>query len=109
MSFSGIVIHGKELGRTIGYPTANIALAPWLVEDGVYVLSVTVRDREYRGVGTYREDITLFEAHIFDFDADIYDETISISLLRKIRDNRKFDSFAELKKQIDRDAEEARR
>jgi riboflavin kinase / FMN adenylyltransferase len=52
--------------------------------------------------------MTLFEAHIFDFDTDIYGETISVSVLRKIRDNRKFESFAELKIQIDRDAADAR-
>ncbi len=50
MSFSGIVIHGKKLGRTIGYPTANIELAPGIVEDGVYALSIGFDGINYAGM-----------------------------------------------------------
>ncbi len=50
MSFSGIVIHGKKLGRTIGYPTANIELAPGIVEDGVYALRIGFDGINYAGM-----------------------------------------------------------
>ncbi|MBC7503649.1 riboflavin kinase [Candidatus Gracilibacteria bacterium] len=108
ISFSGIVIHGKKLGHTIGYPTANIALPVGFIDDGVYTLAIDVADVIYRGIGTYRESIELFEAHIFDFDTDIYGETLGITLIRKIRDNQKFDSFDALKNQINKDVEIAK-
>jgi riboflavin kinase/FMN adenylyltransferase len=93
MSFSGIVIHGKQLGRTIGYPTANVALPIGIVDDGVYSLEIDLDGMMYRGVGTYRTSIELFEAHIFDFDADIYGHMMTIAIIRKIRENQKFDSL----------------
>ncbi len=108
MQFSGIVIHGKKLGRTIGYPTANIELAPWLVEDGVYALNIEFDDATYAGMWTYRESITLFEAHVFDFTWDLYGKTLTIEIVNKIRDNRKFDSLEELKIQIQKDQEQAK-
>lgn len=50
MYFSGIVIHGKKLGRTIGYPTANIELAPGIVEDGVYALRIDFDNTAHTGM-----------------------------------------------------------
>lgn len=108
MSFSWTVIHGKKLGRTIGYPTANIELAPWLVEDGVYALKIEFDDTTYAGMWTYRENITLFEAHVFDFSWDLYEKTLIITIVWKIRDNRKFESLDELKMQIQKDQETAK-
>ena len=108
ISFSGIVIHGKKLWRTIGYPTANIFLSKWIIGDGVYSLGITVSDTLYSWIGTYRESISLFEAHIFDFDADIYGEMIQIHIHERIRDNQHFDSLESLKIQIHKDAEKAK-
>jgi riboflavin kinase/FMN adenylyltransferase len=104
MSFSGIVIHGRELGRTIGYPTANIALPAGTVADGVYALRISFDGSDYLGVGTYREAISLFEAHLFDFSGDLYDQTLTIEILGTIRDNQRFGSLDELKIQIQKDA-----
>ncbi len=108
MSFSGIVIHGKKLGRTIGYPTANIELAPGIVEDGVYALRIGFDGINYAGMWTYREGIALFEAHLFDYSGDLYDKTLTITIVGKIRDNRKFSSLEELKMQIQKDGEQAK-
>lgn len=108
ISFSGTVIHGKKLWRTIGYPTANISLPKWNVDDGVYSLNITVSDTLYRWIGTYRENISLFEAHIFDFDADIYGDLIEIRIRERIRDNQNFDSIESLKTQIHKDAQKAK-
>ena len=73
-TISGVVIHGKHLGRTIGFPTANIALPNESshLDAGTYGLSATVRGKELYGIGVYLRDLGLFEAHFFDFDADIY-------------------------------------
>ncbi|NRH20949.1 hypothetical protein HOO68_02815 [Candidatus Gracilibacteria bacterium] len=108
-AFLGIVIHGKKLGRTIGFPTANVALGKGLIEDGVYSLKITFDNSEYLGVGTYRESIELFEAHIFEFDRDIYDKNIEIHIIKKIRNNKKFESITDLKNQIEQDSQEARK
>lgn len=108
MQFSWTVIHGKKLGRTIGYPTANIELAPWVVEDGVYALMIDFDGMSYTGMWTYREDITLFEAHLFSYAWDLYDKVLTITIVAKIRDNKKFDSLEELKDQIQKDQEQAK-
>lgn len=102
---SGIVITGKQLGRTIGFPTANIFLAPWNVADGTYGLIVEVRGKRYFGIGVYLEKFSTFESHILSFDWDIYGEDISVDPLFRIRENQKFSSLEELKKQIQKDQE----
>lgn len=109
MDFSGIVIHGKKLGRTIGFPTANIELKKWTIEDGVYSFKIKFDKSEYLWVWTYREFLELFEAHIFEFDSDIYDQIIKIHIIKKIRDNKKFESMSELKNQIEQDSQEAKK
>ncbi len=108
MYFSGIVIHGKKLGRTIGYPTANIELAPGIVEDGVYALRIDFDNTAHTGMWTYRESMELFEANLFDFTWDLYGKTLTIEIIGKIRDNRKFNSLDELRSQIALDEEQAK-
>ena len=93
---TGIVLHGKKLGRTIGFPTANIEIKKWVIEDGVYSLSIKIENIEYLWVGTYREGMELFEAHIFEFDSNIYEKNVEIRIFKKIRNNKKFDSMTEL-------------
>ena len=102
---SGIVIKGKQLWRTIGFPTANIFLAPWNVADGTYGLIVEVRWKRYFGIGVYLEKFSTFESHILGFDWDIYGENIIVETLVKIRENQKLPSLAELKEQIQKDQE----
>ena len=106
-TLSGIVIEGKKLGRTIGFPTANISL-PCSCTDlraGTYGLSALVQWGNYYGIGVYLADQELFEAHFFDFDEDIYGEMISVTPLFMIRENMKFSELAELKNQIQKDQE----
>ena len=98
---SGKVVQGKQLGRTIGFPTANIHLE----EDyklvpaiGVYVVGVTVREKEYYGMLSIGTNPTVgglektIEVHIFGFNDDIYNEEITVHFLTKIRDEQKFAS-----------------
>ncbi|HFI0452437.1 TPA: bifunctional riboflavin kinase/FAD synthetase [Streptococcus suis] len=109
----GIVVHGDARGRTIGYPTAN--LAPFdrvhLPSEGVYVADVEVDGRRYRAMTSVGKNVTFdgtemrIEAHIFGFDRFIYGEKIRVFWLEKIRDMVKFDGIDSLMEQMKRDEE----
>ena len=104
-TISGVVIHGKHLGRTIGFPTANIALPATSssLSAGTYGLSAIVQGKKFYGIGVYLLEAGLFESHFFDFDSDIYGETISVTPLFLIRENQKFSGLEALKEQIEED------
>ena len=113
----GAVAHGDRLGRTIGFPTANVALGRHLEPArGVYVVTARLADgREVAGVAnigrrpTVAEGaISRLEAHLFDFDGDLYDQEIAVALHHFIRPERRFDGIDALTAQIARDADEAR-
>jgi riboflavin kinase/FMN adenylyltransferase len=111
-SISGEVVHGNELGRTIGFPTANIRVADQyklITARGVYACKVECRGQLYKAMGnigyrpTINESDLTIEAHLFDFDQDIYDETITIRFIERIRDEQRFDSLSDLRKQLEAD------
>ena len=116
LSTRGIVVHGNARGRTIGYPTANLAPLDRVIlpADGVYVVDVGHDGQIYRGMASVGKNVTFegdelrFEANIFDFSQDIYGDTICIFWLDKIRDMVKFDNVDELVKQLQADEEIAR-
>lgn len=116
LSTRGIVVHGNARGRTIGYPTANLAPLDRVIlpADGVYVVDVEHDGQIYRGMASVGKNVTFegdelrFEANIFDFSQDIYGDTIRIFWLDKIRDMVKFDNVDELVKQLQADEEIAR-
>ncbi|HEM3664458.1 TPA: bifunctional riboflavin kinase/FAD synthetase [Streptococcus suis] len=107
----GIVVHGDARGRTIGYPTAN--LAPFdrvhLPSEGVYVAEVEVDGKPYRAMTSVGKNVTFdgtelrIEAHIFGFDRFIYGEKMTIFWLEKIRDMVKFDGIEGLMEQMKSD------
>ena len=107
----GIVVHGDARGRTIGYPTAN--LAPFdrvhLPSEGVYVAEVEVDGKRYRAMTSVGKNVTFdgtelrIEAHIFGFDRFIYGEKMTIFWLEKIRDMVKFDGIEDLMEQMKSD------
>ena len=109
----GVVVAGNRLGRTIGFPTANMQLYEPLKlvpGNGVYAVDVEVLGRRYRGmcnIGT-RPTVSgtarTIETHILDFDEDIYGLPLRLRFLRRIRDERKFPSLDALKEQLVRDA-----
>ena len=101
----GIVIHGKKLGRTIGFPTANIDISKTSLSPGTYGFETRIDSKKYYGIGAHLDGTTTFEAHIFDFSGDLYEAYLSITLLMKIRDNQKFESLEALKEQIASDKE----
>ena len=113
---SGRVAHGDKRGRTIGFPTANIFLHRNAVPvDGVFAVDMRGIDNQpipgVANVGT-RPTVdgsrTLLEVHLFGFNRDIYGRHVQVRFLKKLRPERKFESFELLKQQIELDAEQAR-
>jgi len=115
-SITGRVGHGKKLGRTIGVPTANLFLKRRVSPvSGVFVVSVLGIDgKTYNGIAnigcrpTVNGERQQLEVHIFDFAGDLYGHQLEVLLEKKLRDEVRFDSFAELKIQIDKDIQQAR-
>ena len=110
----GKVMHGKQLGRTLGFPTANINFNQYVTPvTGVYAVHITVNERKYCGIAnigfnpTVNGNMPRLEVFIFDFSRDIYGEWIFVELISKIRAEKKFAGIDELKKQIDQDRETA--
>lgn len=111
-TLNGFVVKGNQIGRTIGFPTANL-----LVEDstklipkqGVYDVSVVVDNQEYRAMMNIGQNPTVngnsqhLEVHIFDFDRDIYDLPLKVMFNHRIRDEILFDSIELLKEQLQKD------
>jgi riboflavin kinase/FMN adenylyltransferase len=112
----GRVVRGQQLGRTLGYPTANIRLQrrkPALM--GIYATWIHgVHAQPLAGVSSLGTRPTvhgrepLLEAHLFDFDGDLYGRRIRVEFVQKLRDEEKFDDLDALIVQIDRDAAQAR-
>ena len=110
---TGEVIKGKQLGRTIGYPTANIFIdnADKLIPKiGVYAVNVVLKGVTYKGmlnVGTNPttdfDNKIKIEVNIFDFDADIYGETLKVEFVKWIRNEEKFANLDELKQALAND------
>ena len=112
-SMHGVVVAGNRLGRTIGFPTANMQLYEPLKHvpgNGVYFVRVNVLGRSLYGmcnigcrptVGT--GNARTIETNIFGFDEDIYGLDLDITFMARIREERKFDSFEELKAQLEHD------
>lgn len=110
-SISGMVIKGAQLGRTIGFPTANIKYPPNIVQlpYGVYAARVG----GHAGVLNWGMKPTvhnikepIVEVHILDYEGDLYGKNIEIDILKKLRNEQKFANLEELKLQIKKDAEE---
>jgi riboflavin kinase / FMN adenylyltransferase len=107
--FSGTVVQGKQLGRTIGFPTANIAIDQkykLLPKNGVYVVRVTLDDQTLFGMmnigvrPTVDGHAQTIEVHLFDFEREIYNAHLTIAVLKFIRDEEKFESLEALQAQI---------
>lgn len=116
-AIGGRVVHGQRLGRTLGYPTANLRFGgkrPAL--RGIYATRVHgVGARPWPSVSSFGTRPTvggtepLLEAHLFDFDGDLYGRRIEIEFVARLRDEEKFPDLPALVAQMDRDAQQARR
>ncbi len=117
-SVSGIVVHGNQNGRKIGFPTANMALKDdnkFIPQLGVYLCQVKIEAGLFFGLTNmgYRptlnkDDGIHIETHLLDFDGELYGQRIEIQFIEKIRSEKRFDSFEDLKNQIAADLAWAR-
>ena len=117
-SMMGLVVKGDQRGKKLGYPTANLAIPArekCIPGNGVYVVRSTVRDLTCRGacsIGTrptFNADEQTVEVHLFDFNSDIYGESIEVMFHANLRDEQTFEGPEALVKQIEKDVIEAER
>jgi riboflavin kinase/FMN adenylyltransferase len=115
-SIGGRVVRGKQLGRTLGFPTANLRFPKVPALSGIYATWVHgVGERPHASVSSFGTRPTvdgvepLLEAHLFDFDGDLYGRHIEVEFVAKLRDELKFPDLPSLTEQMQRDAETARR
>ena len=111
-SITGIVVVGNKIGRTIGFPTANIEIEDkykLIAAGGVYACKIEYKGRIFSGMGNIGTRPTIginglvTEVHIFNFDKDIYGEEIRIIFIDRIRDEKKFEGLDKLKEQLEKD------
>lgn len=109
---TGTVIKGKGLGKQIGFPTANIHISvdyKLIPKDGVYVVKGIIKGKTVSGMMNIGTNPTVdgehhsLEVHFFDFDEDIYGQSIQIEFLKRLRDEQKFDSLKSLTDQLKKD------
>lgn len=112
----GRVVRGKQLGRTLGFPTANLRFPKTPALSGIYATWVHgVADRPWHSVSSFGTRPTvqgvepLLEAHLFDFQGDLYGRHIEVEFVAKLRDELKFPDLPSLTEQMHRDADDARR
>ncbi|MDE2578141.1 MAG: bifunctional riboflavin kinase/FAD synthetase [Hyphomicrobiales bacterium] len=116
----GVVVHGQKLGRTIGFPTANIALDPSCrLRHGIYAVSLTVDGKSstekilggaanFGRRPTFDNGAPLLEVYVFDFDGDLYGKTVEVAFLDFLRPEEKFASVEALVAQMREDVAKAR-
>lgn len=109
---NGIVVKGNQLGRTIGFPTANIEISEdykLIPKNGVYIVSVLMNNVLFNGMMNIGVKPTLginklsIEVHVLNFSEDIYGQKIQVNILKRIREEQKFASFDDLKNQLEQD------
>ncbi|MBT4088505.1 MAG: bifunctional riboflavin kinase/FAD synthetase, partial [Deltaproteobacteria bacterium] len=109
-TIGGVIKEGKKLGHTLGFPTINLepdVLLP--LRKGVYTCQIQLKERSINGVcnvgynPTFNGTALKVEAHLFDFNENIYGEHVNIMPIQFLRDETKFDSIEALKTQIRKD------
>ena len=111
-NLTGKVVKGDGLGKKINYPTANIFIEETykiIPKDGVYLVETTIKNKLFKGMmnighrPTIGTNVKSIEVHLFNFNEDIYGKVISIKMISKIRDEKKFSSIQALKEQLVKD------
>jgi riboflavin kinase/FMN adenylyltransferase len=112
---SGDVIHGDKRGRDLGFPTANVRLAPTCgLKHGIYAVRVAIGDMRYDGVASFGvrpmfdDGAPLLEVYLFDFDGELYGQAIDVAFIGWIRPEQKFADLEALKRAMKADAAQAR-
>ena len=117
-SIQGIVRSGYKIGRTLGFPTANISMediTKLLPADGVYAVKVYLEDSVYMGMLNIGNRPTMnngntrtVEVHLLDFNEDLYDKSLRLEFICRIRGEQKFDNIEALKNQLQKDSNSVR-
>ena len=111
-NLTGKIVKGDGLGKKINYPTANIFIEETykiIPKDGVYLVETIIKDKLFKGMmnighrPTIGTNVKSIEVHLFNFNEDIYGQAISIKMISKIRDEKKFSSIQALKEQLVKD------
>ncbi len=112
---TGEVVHGQKLGRTLGFPTANLVLDPSSqLRHGIYAVRIVIDHRTHEGVASWGRRPTvdngapLLEIFVFDFSGDLYGKDVEVAFAGWIRAEEKFDSLEALKARMDQDVEAAK-
>ena len=112
---TGEVIHGDKRGRELGFPTANLKLSPSCgLKHGIYAVRVDVAGKRHDGVASFGsrpmfdDGAPLLEVFLFDFNGDLYGQTVDVAFIGWIRHEQKFDSIEVLKRHMTSDAAQAR-
>ena len=114
---TGTVVKGKGLGKTIEFPTANLKISETyklIPKDGVYIVKSTIDNTVVFGMMNIGNNPTVngttktIEVHFFNFNKDLYTKTLTIEILKRIRDEKKYESIDALKKQLKKDQETAK-
>lgn len=114
VNLAGKVVHGKALGRTVGMPTANVKVCDesMLPESGVYATRIWIGDKVYQAVTNIglrptvdNESQITVEAHILDFEGNIYGESVVLEVHKFLRPIQKFNSLEEVHAQVEKDIE----
>lgn len=109
---TGIVIKGNQYGRKIGFPTANLIVKGLEIEAGVWATRVLYSKKWHDAISYYSQNSNnewVFESHFFDFDKDIYRESISIDIIEFLRSPIQFDSEELLIEQMNKDCVKVKR
>ena len=110
--FSGLVVRGDQIGRTLGYPTANIELTNQdkiHLGEGVFTATVTHENHTYKGMlsigkrPTLNDVVERIEVNLFEFNGDLYGKELKVTVHHRIRGQEKFNSLEALKQQMDKD------
>lgn len=113
-----MVVHGNKLGRSLGFPTANLEVLdnkPFLLADGVYAVTIKFDKTVYKGMAnvgfrpTIDGKMRMIEVNLFDFSGDLYGQTLVVLFMGRIRDEKKFNSLDELVAQIHLDKQQAQK
>lgn len=112
----GTVVHGNQVGKVMGFPTANLKVADehkLIPSRGVYAVLVQHNDRSFKGMcnigvrPTLEGKVMTIEVNIFNFDEDIYDESLTIRFVERLRDETRFDNLSLLVQQLNHDRDHA--
>ena len=115
-ALSGEVVEGQQIGRSIGFPTANILVKEeykLLPKNGVYAVNVQVENRQYKGMlnlgnrPTVAGEQKTIEVHLFDFSGNLYHKQVTVSFIQFLREEKKFADLAALKSQLVLDQEKS--